>query len=99
MYEFGVTRQLGKRYFASMGFIYSENSSPDHDFNPIIPDTDLYLGSIGFGHKGKHWDWAAAYHFGYNPGREVNNDVSFPQADGTYHVFNNAFTLAATFKF
>ena len=39
-----------------MGFFYSENSSPKQDFNPIIPDTDLYLGSAGFGYKGKHWD-------------------------------------------
>ena len=99
MYEFGITRQLGKGYFVSTGFIYSENSSPDSDFNPIIPDTNLYLGSLGFGYRGKHWDWAAAYHFGYNPGRTVNNDIAFPEADGTYHVFNNAFNVAVTFKF
>lgn len=99
MYEFGVTRKLGRGYFASIGYFFSENSSPDHDFNPIIPDSDLHLGSVGFGHKGKRWDWAAAYHFGYNPGREVKNDVSFPQANGTYHVFNQAFNLSATFKF
>lgn len=99
MFEFGVTRILPRNYFVSMGYIFSQNSSPDHDFNPIIPDTDLHLGSIGFGHKGKHWDWVAAYHFGYNPGRQVNDDVSFPQADGTYRVFNNAFSLAATLKF
>ena len=99
MYEFGVTRQLGKGYFASLGYFYSENSSPDQNFNPIIPDTDLHLGSIGFGHKGKHWDWTAAYQFGYNPGREVTGDTSFPSANGTYHVLNHAFNIAATVKF
>jgi long-chain fatty acid transport protein len=99
MYEFGVTRQLPKNYFGSVGFFYSENSSPDQTFNPIIPDAALYLGSIGFGHKGKHWDWSAAYHFGYNPGREVTGDVAFPQANGTYHIFNNGINIAGTFKF
>ena len=99
MYEFGVTRQLGKGFFASLGYFYSENSSPNHDFNPIIPDADLHLGSIGFGHKGKHWDWTLAYQFGYNPGREVTNDQSSPLANGTYHVLNQAFNIAATFKF
>ena len=99
MYEFGATRQLGKGYFGSVGFFYSENSSPDKDFNPIIPDTALYLGSIGFGHKGKRWDWTVAYHFGYNPGRDVTGDQSYPLANGTYRVFNNAFNLAATLKF
>lgn len=99
MYEFGVTRQLGKGYFASLGYFYSENSSPDQDFNPIIPDTALHLGSVGFGYKGKHWDWTLAYQFGYNAGREVTGDTSFPSANGTYHVLNQAFNIAATFKF
>ncbi len=99
MYEVGATRQLGKGYFLSLGFFYSENSSPDHDFNPIIPDSNLYLGSIGFGYHCKRWDWAAAYHFGYNPSRDVTGDVTYPQANGTYHTLNHAFNLAATFKF
>jgi long-chain fatty acid transport protein len=98
MYEIGVTRQLGKGYWASLGYFYSENSSPDKNFTPIIPDTDLHLGGIGFGHKGKHWDWAAAYQFGYCPGRTVSGDTS-PLADGIYKVFNNAFNLSATLKF
>lgn len=98
IYEFGVTRQLGKGYFASVGYIYAENASPDQNFTPLIPDANLSLGSIGFGHHGKRWDWALAYHFGYNGGRTVQNDVN-PQADGTYKTFNNAVNLAATLKF
>jgi long-chain fatty acid transport protein len=98
MYEFGITRQLGKGYFASVGYIYSENSSPDENFSPLIPDANLQLGSIGFGHHGKRWDWAIAYHFAYNSGRTVSGDVN-PQADGTYKTFNNAINVAATFKF
>lgn len=99
MYEFGVTRQLGKGYFASVGYIYNENSSPDTDFNPLIPDADLQLGSVGFGHHGKRWGWAIAYHFGFNGGRTVQNDTANPSANGTYKTFNNAFDVAATFKF
>ena len=98
IYEFGVTRQLGKGFFASIGYIYNENSSPDANFNPLIPDADLHLGSIGFGRHGKHWDWAIAYHFAYNGGHTVQND-SNALADGTYKTFNNAFNVAATFKF
>jgi long-chain fatty acid transport protein len=100
MYEFGVTRELGKNYFASVGYIYSQNSSPSKHFNPIVPDSDLQLGSVGLGHRGKHWDWMAAYHFGYGT-RTVKGNVSpTPEtADGHYHTFNNAFNLSATFKF
>jgi long-chain fatty acid transport protein len=98
MYEFGATRQLGKGYFASVGYIYSENSSPDVNFNPLIPDANLQLGSVGFGRHGRHWDWAIAYHFAFNGGHTVQND-SNALADGTYKTFNNAFNISTTFKF
>ncbi len=99
MYEFGVTRQLGQGFFVSTGYIFSENSSPDANFNPIVPDADLHLGSIGFGHKGQRWDWALGYHFAYNAGREVRNSIPANLADGTYRTLNHAFNLAATLKF
>jgi long-chain fatty acid transport protein len=98
MYEFGITRQLGKGYFVSVGYLYSENSSPDQNFNPIIPDANLHLGSAGVGHRGKRWDWALGYQFAYNGGREVKDDVN-PLANGTYKTFNNAVNLSATLKF
>ena len=98
MYEFGVTRKLENGYFVSTGYIYSENSSPDQNFSPLIPDSNLHLGSFGFGHRGQRWDWAAGYHFAYSAGREVrSNPVSV--ADGTYRTFNHAFDLSVTFKF
>ena len=40
-----------------------------------------------------------AYQFGYNSGREVTGDKSFPSANGTYKVFNQGINVAATFKF
>jgi long-chain fatty acid transport protein len=98
MYEFGVTRQLGKGYFVSVGYIYSENSSPDKNFNPLIPDSNLQLGSIGVGHHGTRWDWAFGYHFAYNAGRDVQGNVN-PLVDGTYRTFNNAVDASLTFKF
>lgn len=96
MYEFGATRQLPENFFVSAGYFFSENSSPERDFNPIVPDTDLHLGSIGFGRKGERWDWAFAYHFGYNPGRDINNGTL---ATGTYETLNHGFNLSATLKF
>ncbi len=102
MYEFGVTRKFDGGWFVSTGYIWSENSSPDAGFQALIPDSNLHLGSLGFGHKGKHWDWALGYHFGYNPGRTVTGStpsVAGQTADGKYEVLNHAVNLAATFKF
>ena len=101
MYEFGATRQLGNGYFASVGYIYSENSSPDANFNPLIPDMDFHLGSIGVGRHGQHWDWMAAFHFAYGE-RTVSGSTPSPSlqtADGHYKTFNKAFNVSATYKF
>ncbi len=104
MYDFGVTRMLPKGYFVSIGYIYSENSSPNQYFDPLIPDSDLHLGSIGFGHKGAHWGWAASYTLAINPSHHVSGsafDGGAPGAlvDGTYHSMNNALNASISLKF
>src|SRR5207248_1177696 len=59
-YEFGVTRQLGKGYYASAGYFFSEASTRNKDYTPLVPDTDLHVGSLGIGRKAQHWNWALA---------------------------------------
>ncbi|WP_193212467.1 OmpP1/FadL family transporter [Luteolibacter marinus] len=98
MYEFGITRQLGNGYFASIGYIFSENSVPDQTFSPLNPDSDLHLGSIGFGHRGECFGWAAGYHFAYNGGRTVNGNYN-PTVDGEYETFNHALNLSVRYSF
>ena len=95
MCNIGVTRKLPENFFVSAGYIFSENSSPDPGFHPLIPDTDLHLMSVGFGRKGERWDWALSYTFAYNSGREVTGSVGdltgVPNfADGTYEIHNHA---------
>jgi long-chain fatty acid transport protein len=103
MYEFGITRKLPKGWFVSAGYFFSENSIPDKTYNPVVPDDDLHLGSIGFGRKGQRWNWALAYHFALNPTRTVKNNQTISAigetADGTYRYFNQAVSASATFKF
>lgn len=98
MYELGVTRQLGNGYFLSAGYIYSENSVPDQTFTPLNPDSDLQLGSIGFGHRGERFGWAAGYHFAYNGGRKVTGNLN-PTVNGEYETFNQALNLSMRYKF
>lgn len=98
MYEVGVTRQLGNGWSVSAGYIYSENSIPDANFNPLIPDSNLHLGSVGVGHKGKTWDWDLGYTLAYNDKREVTGAV-VPLANGTYRTLNHAINLSVTYKF
>ena len=103
MYEFGVTRKLGRGYSLSGGYFFSENSSPDRNFTPLVPDSDLHLGSVGLSYRGERWRWAAAYHFGYNSGRTVSGSESGSlvgeTGDGTYRVLNHAFNVSAAIQF
>jgi long-chain fatty acid transport protein len=104
MYEFGVTRKLPKNYFVSAGYIYSENSSPNQFFDPLVPDSNLHLGNVGFGHKGQKWNWAISYTAAINPGRHVAGD-SFDKGtpgtmvDGTYRTINHAINISTCYKF
>jgi len=97
IYQIGATRQLGHGYYASLGYMYSEKSNPDTYYTPLIPDANLQLGNMAFGHHGKTWDWAIAYQFAYNGGRTVENNAY--GVDGTYKTFNNAINVSTTFKF
>lgn len=103
MYNFGVTRKFAGGYFLSAGYIYSENSVPDLTFTPLNPDSDLHLGSIGFGRRGDRFSWAFGYHFAYNGGREVsgNQADSIPgeTADGHYETLNHAFNFSIRYGF
>ncbi len=104
MFDFGVTRQLGKGYFASAGYIYSQNSVPDQDFNPLIPDCNLNLASVGLGYKGTRWTWAASYTLAFAPDRQVSDSI-FDQGtagtmvDGSYRELNNALNFSVGIRF
>jgi long-chain fatty acid transport protein len=99
MYEFGATRKFCDKWFGSLGYIYSENSSPDKNFSPLVPDSDLHLVSVGLARKGERWDWAASYTCAFNLEREVKGSVPFNLADGTYDTLNHAINFSATLKF
>lgn len=85
-YEAGVTRQLGKGYFVSAGYFFSEKSTPDKDYTPLVPDTDLHVGSLGVGRRGVHWDWALAGQIIGGAFRKIEN-ANNPAVDGSYRLF------------
>jgi len=91
MYEFGVTRYFGKGWQASAGYMYSENSVPSGFLNPLVPDSDRHLFSVGLGKKYHHFSWEAAYQLGYGPARPVSGDIYSP--NGSYEFFSNALSL------
>jgi long-chain fatty acid transport protein len=102
-YHFGATRYFENGYFLSAGYFFSENSISEKDFTPYVPDTDLHVGSIGGGYKGRHWDWALAAQIISGPWRTVNGSspsaFSGQSADGQYKFFVPAVSCSIGYHF
>jgi long-chain fatty acid transport protein len=97
-YEFGVTRQLGNGYYVSAGYFFSEASTPDKEYTPLVPDTDLHVGSLGVGFKGQHWSWALAGQIIGGAFRNVQG-AQAPGVDGRYRLFTPTVSFNVGYHF
>lgn len=95
-YEFGVTRKFRQGLRLSAGYIYSENSSPNATFNPIVPDSNRHIFSVGVGQSLEHFTWDFAYQYAHGPNRQIDNGTA---ADGEYRFDSHALTLSLGYKF
>jgi long-chain fatty acid transport protein len=96
--EAGATRYLKNGYWVAGGYFFSGNSTSDENFTPIVPDTDLHVGSVGFGRKGEHWRWALSAQIIAGGWREVSNNVN-PAVNGRYQWFNQAVNATIGYHF
>jgi long-chain fatty acid transport protein len=100
MYEVGVTRYFDNGYYLSAGYFYSPASTSTQFFTPLDPDTDLHVGSVGGGYKGKHWDWAAAFQLIAGGWRSVTVDPSInPAVNGQYRLFTPTLSFSVGYHF
>lgn len=96
MYEFGVTRNLPRGFSISAGYVYSENSVPNESFNPLVPDSNRHILSLGIGQKLEHLSWDLAYQYAYGPHRQIDNGTL---GNGTYRFESHAVTLTLGYHF
>jgi long-chain fatty acid transport protein len=97
-YEFGITRQLGQGYYVSAGYFFSEASTPEREYTPLVPDSDLHVGSLGFGHHGEHWNWALAGQIIGGDFRNVDQ-AQDPTVNGRYRLFTPTVSFSVTYHF
>jgi len=101
-YHVGGTRYFENGYFVSAGYFFSQNSTSEKNFTPYVPDTDLHVGSIGGGYKGRNWNWALAAQLITGAWRTVNGSTpsAFGQsADGQYKFLVPAVTCSLGYRF
>jgi len=96
MYDFGVTRTFLNGMRASAGYIYSENSVPNESFNPLVPDSNRHVLSIGLGQTRGAFSWDVAYQYAYGPHRKIANGSP---ADGTYRFQSSALFVSLGLQF
>jgi long-chain fatty acid transport protein len=101
----GVTRYLGDGWRVSGGYMYSINSVPEADFNPLIPDSDRHIFSLGVGKKYARFSWDIAYQLAWGPSRTINDDTlgspPYPSspANGRYQFLSHAITINFGYRF
>jgi long-chain fatty acid transport protein len=95
-YEFGVTKRFDYGVHASAGYIYSENSVPNESFNPIVPDSDRHIFSVGAGQQLERFNWDIAYQYAHGPSRRIAQGTP---ADGTYEFNSHAVSLSLGYNF
>ena len=96
-YEFGVTRKFAGGFSVSAGYIYSENSVPETNFSPLIPDSNRHIYSAGIGYKSDAWSVNLAYQYAYGPERTITQSVSpsliGESANGKYEFNSHAISI------
>jgi long-chain fatty acid transport protein len=105
-FEWGATHYFDNGWHVSAGYIFNENSVPDAHYTPLVADLDRHFFSVGFGHKGKSFDFDVAYQFGYGPARTISGSAAPPgypsgyhPADGTYSFISQAIAVSAGWHF
>ena len=93
-YEFGATYKFDDGFSASAGYIYSENSVPNGSFNPIVPDSNRHIFTVGVGKQWKKLDLDVAYQYAHGPSRTVTG-----LAAGNYQFDSHALTISAGYHF
>lgn len=97
-YELGVTRQMGNGYFLSAGYFFSEASTPERDYTPLVPDQDLHIASLGFGRNGEHWNWAVAGQLIGGASRKID-EAANPTVNGRYRLFVPTVSFSVGYHF
>jgi long-chain fatty acid transport protein len=100
----GATRYLdNNRWFISAGYFFSQHSTSEANYTPLVPDTDLHVGSAGFGYKGEHWNYALSLQLITGPWRVIDssaaNPISGETADGKYSWLNGAVNFSIGYHF
>ncbi|MFP4069998.1 MAG: OmpP1/FadL family transporter, partial [Opitutales bacterium] len=98
IWELGATRYFDHGWHLSGGYTFVENSVPDSDFSPIVPDADRHYFQLGVGRDYESISWQLTYQFTVAPDREVSGSANI-LPDGTYDLESQGVALSLSYRF
>ena len=77
-YNIGGNYRVNEKVAINLGYLYGENAVPSSTFEPIIPDTDAHLFTIGTDLTCGPWTLSGAFGYEYHDDRDKNNTIGDP---------------------
>jgi long-chain fatty acid transport protein len=92
------------------GYLYGQNAVPDSTFEPLVPDSDTHLFTLGAEWSRKAWTISGAVGYQYQQDRQKNNSLGDPlgsvlngtptgTANGTYTTDLYLTSLSLNYRF
>ncbi len=77
-YNIGGNYRVNEKVAINFGYLYGENPVPNSTFEPLIPDTDVHLFTIGTDLTCGTWTLSGAFGYEYHDERDKNNAIGDP---------------------
>lgn len=98
-YNIGGHYQLNEMVALNAGYLYGKDCVPDSTFEPLIPDSDAHLFTLGTDLSFGAWTVSGAFGYEYHEDRSKDNSIGDPlsglpeyTANGDYE--NNIYLIA-----
>ena len=78
-YNAGGSYQLNEMVTLNAGYLYGQNPVPASTFEPVIPDADTHLFTLGTDLRfDDHWTVSGAFGYQYQEDRNKSNNIGDP---------------------
>lgn len=90
-YNIGLQYKVVPQFTLNAGYLYGENAVPDSTFEPLIPDTDAHLYTVGADWVSGSWSISGAFGYETHEKRDKANTLGdpltgIPVANGSYET-------------
>ncbi len=102
-FRFGANWEVREGLKLRAGYIYDLNPVPDDTFDPMLPDADRHIFTVGLDYKIRRFTLGVAYNYILLEGRSKNNTIGILpatfQANGSYESDVHCLGLSMNFQF